>query len=455
MAIALLVALVLVGGASPAGRAVGGTPISISAAPWAVAIDYGNDVEHDDCTGSIISPSLVVTSAFCLYSSSGSIEPLAGLTVIAGVSNDVTPASTDAEQSRTLSSVRIPSDFTYNPNASQADNVAVLTLSAPLNLGGPDVQSIALPSQGATFPAGASASMPTYGQQSASTNETGQLESMTVSIEPQGDCGQPASDQFIQYNATVFCAVSPTAGVCDGDAGASLVATSGSPVLLGVASGSSSDCTAGSQGYFTDVASGEILDFLQGTNSPPVAPQSSKADPTDLVWYGPLNPGVDLVCTTGGWGGGVRVAYSFVNAASGQVLQSGSSARYVIPPAAVGETIECISAVTNAGGTTLERTSASSVVKASTSGQSQCHITQSKSLRSSVATKIEFVNETAKPVKLYWLSYVGKRVYYSEILSGRSLIQPTYDSDAWIVINPAGTCVGYVVAPHAKYAITS
>src|ERR1700720_4371953 len=82
----MLVAGSTAGTASPAAQVLGGTAIQIQSAPWAVLVRYvptGSSVEYD-CTGSVLTPNLVLTSAFCLYDSSGKLEPAAGISIEAG-----------------------------------------------------------------------------------------------------------------------------------------------------------------------------------------------------------------------------------------------------------------------------------------------------------------------------------------------------------------------------------
>ena len=358
LAAALLAGAVLAGAGSSAIALTGGTAIGIQSAPWAVLVNYGTSDTNYGCTGTIIAPSLIATSATCMYESGAQI-PVAGLSVTTGVSNYLTPQSGDAEQTRTISAVHIHPGFdaSDNDNAIEPDDVAVLTLSAPLNLGG-GTEAVSLPSQGAAFPAGASATLATFGVQSAGGTPNGQLESMTATVAPQGECGQPSTAPLSADNAVILCATSPSASLCDGDGGGGLVVTSGStPTLIGVANGTSSNCNPGGTGFYAYAGAGEIRTFLQGNDDPPSAPVSSKADPSLLVWQGQLTTGSKLLCTTGGWGGSVSVTYSFLNEATGQVLRSGASGVYVIPSSATGMTIECVTAVTNAGGTTVVSTS--------------------------------------------------------------------------------------------------
>ena len=83
-----------------------------------------------------------------------------------------------------------------------------------------------------------------------------------------------------------------------------------------------------------------------------------------------------------------------------------------------------------------------------------CKITQPHSLSASVKTKILFVNKTAGTVKVYWLDYTGKRVYYWTLTPGKSYTQRTFDTNPWVVLTSSGACIGYVIAPKSQYVIT-
>ncbi len=83
-----------------------------------------------------------------------------------------------------------------------------------------------------------------------------------------------------------------------------------------------------------------------------------------------------------------------------------------------------------------------------------CTITQAKSLSGSVKTSIQFVNKTAGTVKVYWLSYAGKRVYYWTLAPGASYVQRTFATNPWVVLTSAGACIGYVIAPRSQYVIS-
>ena len=83
-----------------------------------------------------------------------------------------------------------------------------------------------------------------------------------------------------------------------------------------------------------------------------------------------------------------------------------------------------------------------------------CTITQTHSITGLVKTNIVFLNKTAGTVKVYWLDYSGKRVYYSTLAPGASYTQRTFVTHPWVILNSAGACVGYVIAPHSQYVIS-
>jgi VHL beta domain len=86
--------------------------------------------------------------------------------------------------------------------------------------------------------------------------------------------------------------------------------------------------------------------------------------------------------------------------------------------------------------------------------RNDCAITQTRSLTGTVRTNIEFVNRTAGAIKVYWLDYTGKRVYYNTLAAGSSYVQPTWKTHPWVVLDSGGRCIGYVIAPAARYVVT-
>lgn len=208
----------------------------------------------------------------------------------------------------------------------------------------------------AAFPAGAVATVAGFGEQTDAANASGQLESETVRIESQGTCGQPPGAALFANNAIFVCAVSPTSEICHGDSGGGLVTTGSTPVLVGVAVSTYAGCVPGKEGIFAYTGTPELLQFIQGKDTPPTAPREASSTFARLTWNPPLVVGNTLSCATKGWSGPVQISYSFVAASDGTVLQTGPDTTFVLPSAAVGAQIGCEVAVTNAGGTELMTT---------------------------------------------------------------------------------------------------
>jgi hypothetical protein len=84
-----------------------------------------------------------------------------------------------------------------------------------------------------------------------------------------------------------------------------------------------------------------------------------------------------------------------------------------------------------------------------------CTITQDRSLTATQASSIEFINQTQVAIEILWLDYSGNRQSYGTIPPRESRNQPTYITHPWIVLDPSGTCIGYVISdqPHKQYAV--
>ena len=78
-------------------------------------------------------------------------------------------------------------------------------------------------------------------------------------------------------------------------------------------------------------------------------------------------------------------------------------------------------------------------------GANVCPTTRGKSKVGTVHAQVNFVNQTGKTVSVYWLNYSGKRVFYKKLLPGKRYSQPTYLTHPWLVLDPSGKCVAYLV----------
>jgi hypothetical protein len=203
-----------------------------------------------------------------------------------------------------------------------------------------------------------------FGRQSPTVQTSGPLSWMTGTVDPQGVCGPP-SGGLTANNGILLCASNPASAVCNGDSGSGLVTTTGTPVLVGVVSAGATACDTGSHGIFTYTGAPEILQFVQGNDSPPTAPRETNATFLQVKWDPPLVVGNTLACSTGGWATPQpRFTYSFVNVVDGTALQSGPRTTYLVPASAIGASIVCEVTASNDGGTTLEETDPTPAVKA-------------------------------------------------------------------------------------------
>jgi hypothetical protein len=364
LVLAVLAAAVSAGIASGASRVVGGDTIQVQTAPWTVYVQQTVGNQRFLCTGSVVDASHILTAAHCLFNDNGVLAPPSAFQVRAGVSNFSSPLASDLEQDRGVSSFRVHPGYVWSGRAAP-DDVAVLALVSPLDLSGPAVQAVALPSPGATFPDGGSVGIAGFGRQNPTVAISGQLSWMTASVDAQGTCGISGIG-LIPNNGVYLCAAATASAVCSGDSGSGLVTTGGTPVLVGVANAVTSGCGIGSHALFAYTGAPEILEFVQGNDHPPSAPRQSNSTFLRVGWSprGTLVVGDTLTCSTGGWSDPQpKVSYSFVDASGGQVLQAGPRATFTIPAADEGLVIYCEVAVSNSGGTTLAMTDPTGAVK--------------------------------------------------------------------------------------------
>lgn len=347
---------------SGAGAIIGGTAIQVQAAPWTVFVQQTSGSTRFLCTGSVVDASHILTAAHCLFDGNNNLAPPSAFLVRAGISNFTTPLPSDLEQDRPVSQYRVHPGYssTGQPNP---DDVAVLALATPLDLSGPAVKAVALPAPNSPFPSGATVSIAGFGKQTPTAASSGPLASLTGNVDPQGDCGGGPNSGFIEFNAIELCEASSSSAVCNGDSGGGLVTGETTPTLIGVVSAGAPGCDVGSHSLFTYTGAPEILAFIQGSDQPPTAPREGSSG-VDLRWLGPTVVGNTLDCEPGDWpGSNATYAFSFVDTTSGRVLQHGEAAKFTIPEADKGATISCEVAATNAGGTSLDETTATAAVK--------------------------------------------------------------------------------------------
>jgi Trypsin len=359
----LLVIAVLAVSASPASGVVGGTAVSVQSAPWAVSIRQATRTGALLCSGAVLDPLHVLTAAHCMFDLSGNLALPSSLTVRAGASSYTNAAAGDAQQDRSVSSFRVHPGYAWLPFLTP-DDVAVLALSAPLDLGTPQVQAAPLPAGSGVYPDGADVTLAGFGRESGGGSPDGSLNTLGGTVDEQGECGS-FSNHVLPYNdAIAFCAAAPTASVCNGDSGAALVTADPPHTIVGIASAGTTGCTPGSHALYTNVEAPEILAFIRGDDHPPAAPRASLLTYVDLEADATLAAGVTLRCTSGHWDGSPSVTYEFVDTRTNQLLQRDARGSLFLTSRMAGARIACRAIATNAGGTARIETSAAEPVGA-------------------------------------------------------------------------------------------
>lgn len=355
-------------GAHPAHAAItGGTAISITNAPWQVRLRVG---ARGLCGGALIDDQHIVTAAHCTYDGDRALAP-AAITVISG-SSSFDPRSpelaangrgADEAVASQVASIRRHPGFipTANGTTSLAlgrDDVAVLTLAAAVPLDGVVRQAIALPARNAVMRIGTRLTVTGFGLiDEASQRLDGRLRRLSDMA-----LLDPAANSGI-WNAVYLAVSSPTGLDCSGDSGGPLVLGSGTnAVLVGLVS-FSADCNPRTVSTYTNVAAGEIRDFITGSNEPPRAPIGGRDARITLDRSGrlPLDPNRALTCVPGRWSDSPQFTYIFTND-GGAVIQSGPQNTYTVVPADRGHRIRCQAAAGGDGGVGMSQLSPATAV---------------------------------------------------------------------------------------------
>jgi hypothetical protein len=323
-------------------RIIGGPVVeNQSTAPWSVLIT------HDGlaCSGSIIDSEHVITAAHCTQIA-GASAPAEHYLVRAGLASYAGDVDTTAQQSRGVVAARVHPG--YVPTGF-SDDVAVLTLDGPLVVT-PTVSPIAVADIAPVV--GSAVRIVGFGESGPDTFDFHERALDTVLL-PDIGCylGVPA----------VLCTKTTNGATCPGDSGSGIVTGSSPPTLIAVIDITvEPGCAVGNRGGSTNLTSPEIAVWLAGSDSPPLGPRGvSGPEISGFPYVGGM-----LTCSSAQWSGDPVVATNFIDVDSFATLQSGAVPTYTITPSDVGRDVACVSAATNAGGTTQWATGAYSIMPA-------------------------------------------------------------------------------------------
>lgn len=380
LAVCMAVVCVIAVQASPAAAApfasgrlapyiVGGQESSVSQFPWQVFVlvvaEEGATTTEASCGGSILDATHILTAAHCVdHEGTTTRYPAEDVGVLAGAS-DVGGFTSSLRAPRgsqlvTVSSVRTHPYYTLLPEIK--DDVAVLTLSEALELSAENnTASISLVPSGATPTPGTALTVSGYGKENGAegTEPSGKLLSTTLTA-----VGSDACRESVGVNSAVLlCASGSSSATCQGDSGGPL--TEGSPAVeVGTVDFGPQSCPTGQVDGFTNLAAPEVREFIEGSETPPVAARPISPPAIKTIGPAPVDYST-LTCESGAWSGSPAIDYTFeVENGSAQVLQSGPSAVFTPPPSLVGDPLVCIVQASNPGGVSTDRSATTPAIAA-------------------------------------------------------------------------------------------
>jgi uncharacterized repeat protein (TIGR01451 family) len=344
---------------------VGGDVVAINTAPYQVRIRaktdgraWGTPGAFTTCGGSVLDATHIVTAAHCTIDSddNSNIDPLSYVVDTGfsrfdptpGAGTDPAPQPGDTLQTKDVSGVRRHAGYGKplggsGTLAQLADDVAVLTLSTPLTFDG-NTQPLPLADPGPS-PLSGDARVTGFGLQSDGGTSNGNLYALpTPVVDPTVPIANGGAGEL---NALYVISLAARGSTCQGDSGGPLVKDGR---LIGIVS-NGPKCGGNQPSFYTNVAAGEIRDFILGNDAPPAAPRGGQ----DVSLQAPSSPkvGDTLTCGAGTWTNGPTYTYTFTDTKTGRVLASGPSAQYKLVDADAGATVSCRVSATTPGGVGL------------------------------------------------------------------------------------------------------
>jgi secreted trypsin-like serine protease len=258
LGLVLLTAAPVAHAQSPQPRVIGGSDSSTSQYPWQAAVVTdarfgGNDFDRQFCGGSLITPTIVITAAHCVFDTDpddgfsqldpNDVDVILGRTTLTGTDGVEHDVSATSYQSN------------YDPDTLQNDvGYLVLTTSStqtPIQIASPEEAGLWDPDSLEEVTGWGTTSWP-----GGARSDT--LQSATVPIVDDSTCGSPTVYGSDFDPATMVCAGYMTGGVdtCQGDSGGPMQAPVGDGTyrLVGITSWGTGCAMPNFPGVYTRVA---------------------------------------------------------------------------------------------------------------------------------------------------------------------------------------------------------
>jgi hypothetical protein len=292
-------------------RIVGGTPASISQMPWQAAVTLsptyfsGNAAQRLTCGGTLMTSTLVLTAAHCVFDSD--YYEFMHPSLFSAVTGR-TQLSTTAGQESTLATYYVITNGSgtplYSPSTGRWDAV-LLKLATPST--SPTIK-IAGSDERALWTAGRDAHASGWGTTSEGGSISDLLQSVLLPVIADSSCANSYPGDF--YSDVMVCAGVPEGGrdTCQGDSGGPLVAptSSGEFRLIGVTSWGNGCARPGQPGVYSRVADDPMrtlirngiqsiagVDVVGSGAQPPAPPAPATPAPTATTPTTPIPPAVN------------------------------------------------------------------------------------------------------------------------------------------------------------------
>lgn len=330
-------------------RIVGGDVLpDTTKAPYTVAVQtvFSSDAVGG-CSGTVLDANHVLTAAHCVVNEEGGARATPDQVAIAAGTPDVTSAAGVASGVvKQVSVVRIHPRYVAS---GFFDDVAVLTLSSPLDFSTGKIAPLAMVPSGTIVAPGRAVRITGFGVTGTSASDFGTLRAVSVrSVIGGSSCANTAPGAFL-------CTQGRNKGACSGDSGGTSTIIQGNArKLIGVTDIADSRCAG--LNFFANVAAPEIRTFIDAAVAEqdvtaaqtPLAPRGGRS----IKLTGTARVGRTVTCRRGSWTKGTKFRYAFLlDRGSRQRNRGFRSARtYKLRAADRGWRVFCAVQVRNAGG---------------------------------------------------------------------------------------------------------